>query len=52
MIKEEDIDRIAEWTRDEIGLFSPVPVIWDTAKLKEFIAGLKPVQEEKPENDN
>lgn len=42
MVREEDIDRIAEWTEEEIGFFSPVPVIRDRKQLREFIVSLLP----------
>lgn len=56
MIRPEDMDRIAEWTEEEIGMFSPVPVIRDRNELKELIGSIipgcvKPEEDAKPEED-
>ena len=56
MIRSEDMERIAEWTEEEIGMFSPVPVIRDRNELKELIGSIipgcvKPEEDAKPEED-
>ena len=40
MIKEEDVDQIAEWADKEANPLYPVPVIWSRKELRKFIRSI------------
>lgn len=52
VMREEDIEQIAQWAAEEANPLYPVPVVWSRGEIKEFIRSLLPVpvQEEKKES--